>query len=84
MLNQRASAGLLRESALAVMVYMCGCGRKWHGAGAESKNGGTYRWACSCGTALMMTDGVIYARGPERGLPADAASIRRLAARGGG
>lgn len=81
---QRASAGLQPESALAVMVYMCGCGRKWQGAEPDSQNGGTYRWTCACGTALTMTDGVIYARGPEREAPADSDSFRRLAARGGG
>ena len=83
MLN-RTSAGLLRDSTLAVMVYMCGCGRKWHGAKPDSQNGGTYRWACTCGTGLTMTDGVIYAQGPDRGVPADPDTLRRLAARGGG
>ena len=84
MLNLGTSAGLRRESALAVMVYICGCGRKWHGAEPDSQNGNIYRWTCSCGTVLTMTDGVIYAWTPDRRVPADADTLRRLAARGEG
>ena len=44
------------------MSYLCVCGRKW-----LTPEPGMSFWRCSCGLALTMRNGVIYASGSGEG-----------------
>ena len=72
MLNHRASMECphadREQSARSALSYLCVCGRKWHGTGPNSPKNGAHRWTCSCGAALTLRNGVIYAPTLQEGV----------------